>query len=58
MEQELTAGLGKRQMAKLVQNDEVEAGQVIGQAPLASAARFTIEVTPLISTTSWLQSNW
>ena len=43
MEQELAAGLGKRQIAQFVQNDEVEAGQIIGKAPLASATRFALQ---------------
>ena len=37
VEQELAAGLGEGQIAKLVEDDEVEAVQVIGQAALFSA---------------------
>ena len=43
MEQELASGLGKRQVTEFVQNDEVEAGQIIGQTSLASATRFKVE---------------
>lgn len=31
---ELTAGLGKWQVSKLIENDEVEAGQMISDPPL------------------------
>ena len=38
MEEQLAAGLGKRQIAELVQHDEVEAGEVVGQAALGRAS--------------------
>jgi hypothetical protein len=34
MEQQLTTGLGKRQIAEFIEDDEVEAGEVIGKPPL------------------------
>ncbi len=43
MEQELAAGLGERKVAKLVQDDEVHAGEMVSEATLASVARFGLE---------------
>jgi hypothetical protein len=43
MEEQLAAGLGKGQIAELVEDDEVEPGQVIGQPPLAAGAGFGVE---------------
>jgi len=43
MEQELAAGLGEGQVAKLVENDEVHAGQVIGNPALSSVAGLGLE---------------
>jgi hypothetical protein len=34
VEDQLAAGLGERQVAELVEHDEVEPGQVIGDGPL------------------------
>ena len=33
MEEQLPAGPGERQVAKLVQDDQIEAGKGVGQAP-------------------------
>src|ERR1700730_12150172 len=38
MEQELSAGLSEWQIAELVEHDEVEPGQVIGEPSLAAGA--------------------
>ena len=38
MEEELPAGLGEGQIAELVEDDEVEAGQMIGKSALAAVA--------------------
>ena len=43
MEQELAAGLGEGKVAELVEDDEVEAGQIIGEAALPSGARLRLE---------------
>ena len=43
MEEQLAARLGKGQIAQLVQDHEVEAGQVVGQASLAAGAGFAVE---------------
>ena len=40
MEQQLPAGLGEGEIAEFVEDDEVEAGEIIGDASLASGARF------------------
>jgi len=44
VEQQLPAGLGERQVAELVQNDEVQAGEVIGDATLATGAGLGLEL--------------
>ena len=38
MEQQLPAGLGEGQIAEFVEDDEVEAGEIIGETPLAAGA--------------------
>src|SRR5262249_13409287 len=43
MKEQLAAGLGERQIAELVEHDEVEPGQVIGQATLPSSAGFALQ---------------
>jgi hypothetical protein len=43
VEQKLTAGLGEGQIAESVENNEVEAGQVTGDAALAVVAGFGLE---------------
>ena len=43
MEQELAAGLGEGQVAELVEDDEVHAGEVIGEPALASVAGLGFE---------------
>ena len=45
MEQELAAGLGEGQIAELVEDDEVEPAEMVGDAPLASCAGFGFELT-------------
>jgi hypothetical protein len=43
VEQELAAGLGERQIAEFVEDDEVHAGQVIGKPSLPRVAGFGLE---------------
>lgn len=43
MEQQLPAGLGERQIAQFVKDDEVEAGQIVGQPSLTAGAGFTLQ---------------
>src|SRR5436305_6489787 len=43
MEQELTAGLRERQIAQLVENDEVHAGQMLGEPSLPTVAGLGLE---------------
>ena len=43
MEQQLPAGLGERQVAELVEDDEVETCQMIGQASLPASPAFGLE---------------
>ena len=38
VEEQLAAGLGERQIAELVEDDEVEAGEIIGESSLATSA--------------------
>jgi hypothetical protein len=44
VEEQLAAGLSERQVAELVQDDEVEAAQMIGDAALAAGARSGVEL--------------
>src|SRR5690554_4215857 len=44
MEQQLAAGLGEGQVAELVEDDEVEAGEMIGDAALAAGAGLGLEL--------------
>ncbi len=43
MEEQLPAGLGEREVAQFVENDEVHAGQIVGNTTLAAGARFGFE---------------
>ena len=43
VEQELAAGLGEGQRAEFIEDDEVQAGQMIGEPPLASIAALGLE---------------
>ena len=43
VEQELAAGLGEGQIAEFVEDDEVEAGEIIGEPPLPSGAGLRLE---------------
>src|SRR5947209_1197724 len=43
VEEELAAGLGEGEIAEFVENDEVHAGEIIGDAALASGARLGFE---------------
>src|SRR5208282_4289168 len=43
VEEELSAGLGEWQIAELVENDEVHAGEIVGDPALAPGARFGLE---------------
>ena len=42
MEQQLSAGLREGQIAEFVENDEVEAREVIGEPPLAGGAPLSL----------------
>src|SRR5271168_1764520 len=44
MEQQLPAGLGEREIAEFVEDDEVEAGQVVGDASLSAGSTFGLEL--------------
>ena len=39
VEQELSAGLRERQIAELIENDEVQAGEIVGEPSLAAGPR-------------------
>ena len=43
MEEQLAAGLGEREIAEFVEHDEVEPGQVIGEAALPAGTGFTFQ---------------
>jgi hypothetical protein len=43
MEQQLGAGLGERQIAEFVEDDEVHAGEVVGKTALPAGARLGLE---------------
>ena len=43
MEQQLSAGLGEGQIAEFVEDDEVEARQIIGEPALAASSTFSLE---------------
>jgi hypothetical protein len=43
VEQQLTAGLGKGQIAKLIEDDEVPPGEIFGNPSLAAAPRLGLE---------------
>lgn len=43
MEEELTSGLRERQIAKLIEDDEVEAREVIGYSTLLAVACFRFQ---------------
>src|SRR5208337_3586105 len=43
MEQQLTAGLGEGEIAEFIEDDEVEAGEIIGDPSLAAGAAFGLE---------------
>jgi len=43
MEEELAAGLGEGQIAEFIEDDEVHAGEVIGEPALAAVAGFGFE---------------
>src|SRR6516165_6493958 len=43
MKEQLTAGLGERQVAELVEHQEVEAGQIISQTALATTAGLALQ---------------
>ena len=44
MEQQLAAGLGEGQIAELIHHNEVEAGEMIGDAALAAGAGLGLEL--------------
>ena len=43
VEQQLAAGLGEGQIAEFVEDDEVEAGEIVGEPSLAAGATFGLE---------------
>jgi hypothetical protein len=43
VEQQLSAGLGERQIAEFIENDEVETREIIREASLASSARLRLK---------------
>ena len=43
MEQNLSAGLGEREIAKFVEDDEVHSHEIVGDAALASGARLRLK---------------
>src|SRR5271155_4954955 len=44
MEQQLAAGLGEREIAEFVEDDDVEASEIVGDASLASGSSFGLEL--------------
>src|SRR5277367_923652 len=44
MEQQLPAGLGEREIAEFIEDDDVEASEIIGDASLASGPIFGLEL--------------
>ncbi len=48
MEQQLPAGLSERQIAQFVENDEVEGGEIVGQASLTAGASLIFETVDQI----------
>ena len=44
VEEQLASGLGERQVAELVQDDEVEAREMVGEAALAAGAGLGLEL--------------
>jgi len=43
VEQQLSAGLGEREIAEFVEDDKVEARQIIGEPALAASSTFSLE---------------
>jgi hypothetical protein len=43
VEEELSAGLGERQIAELVEHEEVHAGEIVGDPALPPGARLGLE---------------
>ena len=46
MKEQLAAGLGEGEIAEVVEDDEVEAGEMIGDAALSTGAGLGLELTP------------
>ena len=44
VEQQLPAGLGEGEIAEFVEDDEVEAGEIVGDASLTSGSGFGLEL--------------
>jgi len=44
MEQQLPTGLGEGQIAEFVEDDDVEAGEIVGDSSLASGSTFGLEL--------------
>ena len=53
VEQELTAGLSERQVAKFVEDDEVHTGEIIGHAALPSGAGLGLDIGVSEAETFW-----
>src|SRR5207302_10241164 len=43
MKEQLAAGLSERQIAELVENNEVHAGEIFGEPPLPTGAGFALQ---------------
>jgi hypothetical protein len=48
VEQQLPAGLCEGEIAEFVEDDEVEAGEIIGKSSLATGARLSLELVDKI----------
>jgi hypothetical protein len=44
MEQPLATGLGEREIAEFVEDDDVEASEIVGDASLASCSTFGLKL--------------
>ena len=44
MEQQLAAGLGEREIAEFIEDDDVEASEIVGDASLSSGSTFGLEL--------------
>jgi hypothetical protein len=44
MEQQLAAGLGEREIAEFIEDDDVEASEIVGDASLSSGSTFGLKL--------------